>query len=150
MSAPDLEEAVQAAEEAVRAIEREISAEIDAACAAIRAKHKATLDAACRARSQAVEAKNAAAISEGAASPLVGKKVRREVNRWRGPIWSSRRETVEEFGIVEVFTRESRMAEKLSRYGRPQLGTLIVRILKKDGTPGLKFERLTEQWKPVQ
>lgn len=45
-------------------------------------------------------------------------------------------------GIVETVTRDTEFAENLGSWRRPALGAPIVRLLKKDGTPGKKFERL--------
>lgn len=50
-------------------------------------------------------------------------------------------------GIVETVRIGTRFAENLSHYSTPEIGDVIVRLLKKDGTPGLKFENRDKDWK---
>ena len=50
-------------------------------------------------------------------------------------------------GIVEVFTRESPRPDN-QRFSLPSIGDIIVRILKKDGKPGLRVERINDTWLP--
>lgn len=55
-----------------------------------------------------------------------------------------RTETV--YGIVETRTRETKFADNLSSYRLPEIGVAFVRLLKKDGKPGLKFESINHGW----
>lgn len=64
-----------------------------------------------------------------------GKKVTRI--KKTGRPWNRKCETL--FGVVETVTSKSEFPENLRR---PRVGDTIVRLLKKDGTPGLKFEDL--------
>lgn len=43
-------------------------------------------------------------------------------------------------GVVETVRSDAKFADNLSRYSCPSVGAVIVRLLKKDGSPGLKFE----------
>lgn len=55
-------------------------------------------------------------------------------------------------GIVEIITHESEHPDNLNKYSRSDIGTVVVRLLKKDGTPGRKYEVLghwrTKSWLP--
>lgn len=42
-------------------------------------------------------------------------------------------------GLIEMVTKDSKHAENLSRYSRAGLGTCVIRILKKDGTPSIQY-----------
>lgn len=42
-------------------------------------------------------------------------------------------------GIVEICTHDSKFGYNVSSYSQPGIGKLFVRLLKKDGTPSLKF-----------
>ncbi len=42
-------------------------------------------------------------------------------------------------GIVEICTHDSKFGSNVSTYSQPTIGRLFVRLLKKDGTPSLKF-----------
>lgn len=58
------------------------------------------------------------------------------------------------FGILEAVTSATAFPTNTAYYSLPPIGKYIVRICTKDGTPGKKFELLTEheqsQWKPVE
>ncbi len=49
-------------------------------------------------------------------------------------------------GIVEIYEQGSPMPDNIGRYSYPEIGNIIVRLLKKDGSPGLKFERISSKW----
>lgn len=63
--------------------------------------------------------------------------------RWRGfgrPIHEPRKWIATgETAVLEVVTRESKFADNLSRYSRPKVGEIILRVNKKNGEPGLRF-----------
>lgn len=139
----DHKAAVEAAERAVRDVERLISAEVSAARQAVEAKYEGALSDARRERARATAAKEAADIAAAQTHPLAGKRVQRKV---RKSGWS--RDLVDQLGVVEIFTRESAVPLN-QRYMRQSIGDPIVRLLKKDGTPGLKIERLSPEWKAV-
>ena len=52
---------------------------------------------------------------------------------------SSRATPTGRVGIVEVWTKDSRQSERLIVYRLPSVGSKVVRILKKDGSPGVGF-----------
>ena len=143
-SIADLEQAYQEAAARVSEIERNISAEIVAARNAINEKWAAELHAASRAKGDAVRAVEAAKVEAGASHPLNGKRVTKTERQWRGGGY----EHVQVFGVVEIFSRQTERPANM-RYGLPSLGSPIVRLLKKDGKPGTKIEKLTPAWAPA-
>lgn len=42
-------------------------------------------------------------------------------------------------GVVEVCTHESKFGSNVGSYSQPSIGKLFVRVLKKDGTPSMRF-----------
>lgn len=134
---------IGAADRRVREVERFIRDEIEAASKAIRERYALPLRNARQARSNAIDALNDAAIIEGQSHPMLGKRVLRTIRngRWgRGP-------ASDQFGVVEMFSRESVLPDNFPIWRHPNMGAPIVRILKKDGTPGVKIEKLTAEWK---
>ncbi len=55
-------------------------------------------------------------------------------------------------GIVQPVTKDFVHPANLSSYSRASTGTFVIRILKKDGTPGLQYEKLgsyqSKYWLP--
>lgn len=47
-------------------------------------------------------------------------------------------------GIVEVYDGTQDVPNNYSRWNRPEIGNIIIRTLKKDGTPGIKFENISK------
>ena len=45
-----------------------------------------------------------------------------------------------QLGVIEVWTKESRYPDNM-RWGMPHPGDIVIRFLKKDGSPSLKFVR---------
>lgn len=43
-------------------------------------------------------------------------------------------------GVIELCTHDSKFGNNVSDYSKPDIGKLFIRILKKDGTPSLKFD----------
>lgn len=132
-----LEAAITAANENLNALQDAMSAEIraikDRHGDGIRAAKSALYDA----ESALKEAKSAAA-----AHPWEGRKVYKDVPIYSG--WSSKQARTERvYGIVEVCRLGTAFAVAVASYSRPSLGRPFVRLLKKDGTPGLKFDRAT-------
>jgi hypothetical protein len=84
----------------------------------------------------------------GAYHPWVGKKVCRTVERL------SYRNTVRDaktvYGVIEICTPSSRFPEGTASWRLPQPGAAFVRLLKKDGTPGLGFATDVNDWKLVE
>lgn len=92
------------------------------------------------------------AVSNEASHPWDGKRVYKMVTiRSRFNSAPIREQRVE--GLVEVVRLDSRFAGNLSSYSRPRLGSVIVRKIKKDGTPSLQLVQgfhihgLDKEWK---
>jgi hypothetical protein len=142
------------ANKAVVDIERDQRAAIDAAKAKVLAEFSAPLQAARMERAVAEKAKRDY-IEANASHPWDGKKVFRIRKRRIRPY---SREMVEyrEEGFVEVVRTTSQFPENLSSYSMPELGSIIVRKVKKDGSPAKAFierywpqnaDRMTNEWK---
>lgn len=67
-----------------------------------------------------------------------------------GPSWS--RETKRVDGVVEMRRSSTPFPGNAADYSLPALGEAFVRLVKKDGTPGLQFARLHSHrgWKLVE
>lgn len=53
-------------------------------------------------------------------------------------------------GIYEICTRATQFPDNTGTYRRPDVGEVFIRILRKNGTPGIKFEKATySDWRPV-
>lgn len=124
--------------------------EAEAAASAVRTRHKGNLDA-LRAESNRLDLELRAAIvnkSRKDNGGLEGRKVVSMVeikNRWshRG---TGKFEAT--YGVLEICTPETSFGTQ--KWGRPELGQLFVRLLKKDGKPGTKFAFYDEEkWKPA-
>lgn len=127
--------------------EAEIEKECRASISAIEARHHAellelrTIEAKADALFQ--EAWDAAKIAEAKPEYPVGtilQEWRRRKFDYHGPLHPTGRK-----GVVEIVTRDSRFAA-----GRisPSCGTVICRLLRKDGTPGMQFEHYLGLWHP--
>ena len=76
-----------------------------------------------------------------ASHPWEGKKVwRKDHVGWLG------RTVVTIYGVVQIRVRETKFPANTTDYRMPNLGEPFVRLLTKDGKPGLKFETMRE-WK---
>ena len=80
-----------------------------------------------------------------AAHPLLGKKVTRVNRRYHGFCSMDYTDT-QIFGLCEVFTPAT---TRRAGYYRYSPGDIVVRVLKKDGTPGLTFEAV-KGWSECQ
>lgn len=64
---------------------------------------------------------------------------------WEGKIVTAKRRLIRYHqeedvrGIVEVVRSNTEFAQNIGRYSQPSVGTVIIRAIKKDGTPSLKF-----------
>jgi hypothetical protein len=83
------------------------------------------------------EVRRLKAEHDASSNPLVGRKV--ECMRKKGSSWYSYNKPEPHFGVIEVITPNSE--QPANRYNCP-VGTLAVRLLKADGKPGKKVERL--------
>lgn len=46
------------------------------------------------------------------------------------------------FGIVQTYTPDVPLPNNTSSFNRPRIGNVFIRLIKKNGEPGLKFKRL--------
>lgn len=113
--------------------------EIEAAVAAIKAKWEERVDAAYRHLKLAERAEEDERLAAAQHHPLLGKTVTRTTTKRIARSWCD----VEQRGIVEVRTRDTVFPANGSSWDLlPDVGQPFVRLLKADGTPGLKWERL--------
>lgn len=132
---------------AVSVMESEIEAEIRAASTAIREKHRATLNIACDKRAAALGEVDDLKVSEATRDNRLGAKVSMKVRKDRN-IWS-RSEVMETiYGIVEVRTVETRFPENMGYL--PAIGSLFVRLMKKNGTVGIRIDDRISEWTVVE
>jgi hypothetical protein len=136
----------------VRNAKREAESKIEAEASAL-------FDAEIKAATSAVSLAHAAYMAEvetraaqNAPRPVGTRYVRweRRQSYDRKPTpWTKTTDT----GVLEVVTRESRFADNLASYSRPSVGTIILRLCKKDGELGIKFasydefEKTQNTWK---
>jgi hypothetical protein len=132
----ELKAAIAAAFANVRALEAAQAEEIKA----VKDKHSDGIWAAKKALGQA-ELALKEAVSNAASHPWEGKKVYRSIPIYASK-WSSKQTgTKRVYGVVEVFRLGTVFADNTSSWSRPSLGNAFVRLLKKDGTPGVKIDR---------
>jgi hypothetical protein len=135
-------EAYEQAYRAFRDIEREQTEAESLARQEVRRRFAERLEAA---RKMFVARKTAFEDAKitAAAHPWEGKKVWRDDHvGWAG------RTVVRIYGVVQIRVREMQFPAN-AKYLLPQLGEPFVRLLTKDGKPGLRFETMRE-WKLVE
>lgn len=146
MTLDEAEAAKRAAKRALIAVEIERSEAANAAMDAVYAEFgdriKPLATALNDARSAVVDIKNATPDHE-----WEGRKVFRMESVGRS---YQRLTPIRVEGIVETVRVGAQFAKNLSRYSTPNIGDVIVRLLKKDGSPGLKFSGRVRDWKLVQ
>lgn len=79
-------------------------------------------------------------------------KVGQALVEWKfpGSAWSTdRRRTPQRKGIVQVFKRGDMLPGNTGSYSTPTPGTIIVRPLRKDGSPGKAVAQWLDDWHPV-
>lgn len=143
-----LQAASDAADASVRVIEARLRAELREAEAETKARYKAELDAAHAARAAA----RRAVIAEEDRCPdhpWTGKRVFRMApqGRARDRLAPKRIE-----GVVETARSTTAYPGNTPPYARVTTGHPLVRLLKKDGTPGLQFDRMGrgDGWRLVE
>lgn len=142
-----LASARDAAKQAAATLRAQRKAEIEAATLKINADYRDRITAADNAE-WAAEKAFTDARSAAASHEWEGKKVTRMDRKYRGSrAWNRAYEEVPIYGVVEVTRSGTNFAENLANWRRPALGVAFVRLLKKDGTPGMKIENLNTSWK---
>lgn len=70
-----------------------------------------------------------------------------EVEEWRSGRWEigELKRTCNR-GVMEIWTAKSAAPVNFASWRKPEIGHLVVRLLKKDGAPSLRFEKQTEAW----
>lgn len=133
--------AARDAEYAAGKILREAEARRDDAKRAAAAKAGEAFADELRAAIHAVNAARSARVEVQGRTPAhewTGQRVVSKVPRGSG--W--RPDYVDRFGVVEMVQVETVLPGNTSSWRRPEIGSPIVRILKKDGSPGLAFETI--------
>lgn len=90
---------------------------------------------ACRAGIEAAQAALDQHLEQTTSHPWDGKRVYRDVRR--RSLFKGGERTDRERGMVEVVRSGSQFPTNM-KYGRPRVGDVIIRALKKDGNPSLK------------
>lgn len=134
--------ALSAAEDAVYKVQRRVNAEVQVAADAVRAKHSAELSEAANGVRAARQTLNSAK-EQLPDHPWTGKRVFHLVSR--GHVWQKLQPDRVE-GIVETRRAGTSFPANAAYYSIPATGEGFVRLLKKDGTPGVKFDRI-RGWK---
>lgn len=154
MSKEQLKQVLDAATKAADAILAERDNLIREARDRITAEYADRLRSARAARQEASDAYRET-ISNEASHPWDGKRVYKVVpvyNKWSSKVTEHKR--VE--GLVEVVRLTSQFPANLSSWTRPKLGSVVVRKIKKDGTPSLQLEQgyhvngLSQEWKLIE
>ena len=98
-----------------------------------------------RTANEACEAETVANAKANKGAPWpVGTKLLQVHNRGR---YNERTE----YGILEVYTHDSVCQDNI-RYGKPHIGAFVVRLLKADGTPSKKIDKIDTHhgyWTPI-
>ena len=135
MTIEEMEKAVRESKDKLRAVKKQRDDELDAAQREINARWQPALDEAAR-QVNLAERHLREAVSATATHPWEGKRV--VGHKWVTSGFSGRHETA--YGIVEVRRVDTLFADNLASYKRPAIGEAFVRLLKKDGTPGMKID----------
>lgn len=128
-----LDAADRALSQAVRCMDEEI--------AAVKARHEPSIRLAKEAFTSAAQALREA---ESAATPdheWEGKTVCRTVEEWSGPRWNRQSTKTTERGVVFTYRHGIDLGPGWT-WSTPAIGEPMVRLLKKDGKPGVKTVRL--------
>lgn len=153
MELVELEAALSTAKRINRDVQRKVSDAIDAASKVIRDMHELEV---ALAYDNVVVAKDAvvkeldrlARTRTDTQYPVGTKMVKWEVIGWGTPRRFTRTKS---FGVTEVTNLDTVHPESMGSWSRAELGREIVRFLKKDGLPGIKYDKLWKhsRWYPV-
>lgn len=137
--------ALDAAKAAEAALNQERDAEIRAAKEAIEAKYRERLAAAVEVKQQAFKALRAAEADRARANAheWEGKTVERAIYVW-DRMYRNCTQRGTERGVVFTYTGFEEYPETMSKWGAPKVGETWVRLLKKNGKPGIRVVKLKE------
>lgn len=95
-----------------------------------------------------------AIIAEGRATLATMGDLRREEWGYAGQTWERNRpyKPTGRTGILQVRDHDSALPDNVARHSWPDVGSVFIRINRKDGTPGLQFVRHAydeRDWKPI-
>ncbi len=129
---------VREAEDAQKALEYKIKQLAREAAAAVEKSFADELSAHYRATSEARKALQDC-IDQTATHEWEGKRVVKTITKHQR--WGDRSWTEKVYGIVEVRRSDTSFPQNLASYSYPDMGKPFVRLLRKDGTPGARFEK---------
>lgn len=134
--------------------ERAAKATIEAEAAPIFAERINAAQKALAAATQAYEDTKIAEAQAGVdAKYPIGTKMAKWRRKYRYSYGSDNpwTEQTGDFGIVEVITRESQHPANFADYSRASLGSIVIRKLKKDGTPSAQYVKFHDwyAWFPA-
>jgi hypothetical protein len=142
----DARRALDEARSALNSVEVDIHNRRSAALAAINAE-MAPARAAAQMSVDAALARLKAALDTTPDHPWTGRLV--YSMQYSGHVWERRKKRVE--GVVETMRSKTVLPKNTSDWRRPDIGAPFVRLLKKDGTLGAKFDTwgMDGDWKLV-
>jgi hypothetical protein len=135
------------ADKALRDFEFIVDTEARAAADAVREKHRDVMREFKKAQREADQGVDAARIAHTQKDNRVGQRVVKK-GYVRSSIWDRNQATQDIFGRFEMRTAETVFAAN-HRY-LPNIGDIFIRLEKKDGTLGLKFDRAIRDWTIVE
>lgn len=141
MTEDEAEELVRVAAKAADAIDRAIRAEVDAATAQIKDAYAEKLATATGA------VRDAKAVLRDVKDqvpdhPWTGKRVFKMVWAPGQHSWTRDPKSARIEGLVETVRSTTAFPGNVGSYSRPRVGSPLVRLLNKDGSPGLRFDSM--------
>lgn len=150
MTEDEAKAALRVVEQELSALDKVIRQEKEAAASAITERY-ADRRSALLARLSAARADHVKAQDATPDHEWTGRRVYKMVSQGRH--WERRPQKRVE-GIVETMRSTTALPSNTASYRRPYIGAAIVRLLKKDGTPGAAFDMLSngsyQPWKLVE
>jgi hypothetical protein len=135
------------ADKALRDFEFIVDTEAREAANAVKEKHRVAMNELKKAQREAEQGVDDARVAHTQKDNRVGQRVSME-GYAPGSLWSRNRPKVTFYGRLEMRTAETVFAAN-QKY-LPNIGDMFVRLEKKDGTLGLRFERGIRDWTIVE
>jgi hypothetical protein len=135
------------ADKALRDFRFIVDTEARAAADAVREKHREAIRELAAAAFEAEKSVDDARVAHTQKDNRVGQRVSMEGYE-PGSVWNRNRKKVTFYGRLEMRTGETVFAAN-QKY-LPNIGDMFVRLEKKDGTLGLRFERNIRDWTIVE